>query len=68
MFQRKIISSKIKKFACGAVFLEMTKILSKMVLWNQKLLLIPGTKKKTWEKGKRKKERGEKWIRRKKCF
>ena len=32
----------------------MTKILSKLVLWTQKLLLIPGTKKKTGEKRKRK--------------
>ena len=37
----------------------MPKILSKLVLWTQKLLLIPGTKKKTGEKRKRKRK-GEK--------
>ena len=41
----------------------MTKILSKLVLWTQKLLLIPGTKKKTGKKRKgKKKGLGEKSV------
>ena len=58
--------SKIKKFACGALVLEMTKILSKMVLWTQKLLFL--YREKNGGERKEKKEREEKGIRRKKRF
>ena len=59
MFQRKIISSKIKKFACGAVFLEMTKILSKLVLWNQKKKISIDTWYQEKHVGERKEKKGK---------
>ena len=58
------MGSNIKKFACGALFLEMTKILSKMVLSTRKIAVVVPRKKKRGER-KEKKGKGKKRVRKK---